>query len=154
MKRYSAKGFTLVEMIIVIAIMAILAAVAAPNFQEYMIQRRLNGSARVIMSELMNARMQAVSQNNRVIVSLESNHSYRVVRDLNNNGVVDGGETGTLVDIHQDYPDVNFAPGVVGYNPIFNTNGTAVNGSIVLTNTSGNQVNVTITTAGRVKISS
>jgi len=36
-------GFTLVEMMIVVAIMAILATIAAPNLQTYMTQRRLNG---------------------------------------------------------------------------------------------------------------
>jgi len=58
-------GFTLVEMMIVVAIMAILATIAAPNLQTYMTQRRLNGAARQIMTDLMEARSKAVSGNNR-----------------------------------------------------------------------------------------
>jgi type IV fimbrial biogenesis protein FimT len=152
--RSKKRGFTLIELMIVIAIMAIMAAIAAPNYQAFMAQRRLNGAARQIMSDLMNARMQAVSQNNKVIVSLTSDHQYQIVRDLNNNQTVDTGDTGPSRDIHPDYYDVTFSLDSSGYNPVFNTNGTAVNGIITLTGSvvSNPNLYIKIATGGRIKI--
>ncbi|MHB8092530.1 MAG: GspH/FimT family pseudopilin [Syntrophales bacterium] len=70
--RSDKRGFTLVELMIVIAIMGILAAFAAPNFRTYMAQSRLNGAARQVMSDLMNARMLSVAQNRNVQVVFSS----------------------------------------------------------------------------------
>ncbi|OPY89060.1 MAG: hypothetical protein A4E72_01219 [Syntrophus sp. PtaU1.Bin208] len=152
MTQDSARGFTVMELVVAMAIMAILAAIAAPNFQEFMTQRRLSGAARVIASDLMNARMQAVSQNNKVIVSLTNDHQYQIVRDVNNNQTVDTGEGGPSKDIHPDYYDVTFASSSVGYNPVFHGNGTAVNGKITVSNSRGDQLYIKISTGGRIKI--
>ncbi|MFH2074681.1 MAG: prepilin-type N-terminal cleavage/methylation domain-containing protein, partial [Pseudomonadota bacterium] len=37
-------GFTLIELMIVIAIMGIMATIAVPSYQTFMAQRRLNGA--------------------------------------------------------------------------------------------------------------
>ena len=82
MKISSHKGFTLVELMIVIVIMGILAVVAAPNFKTYMAQRRMNGAARQIAMHLMQARSVAVTTNKKLIVSLSTkNHQYNFVTD-------------------------------------------------------------------------
>ena len=44
--RQSAKGFTLIELMIVVAVVAILAAIAYPSYQEYVMRsRRVEGQA-------------------------------------------------------------------------------------------------------------
>ncbi|SEM52973.1 type IV fimbrial biogenesis protein FimT [Syntrophus gentianae] len=152
MTQDSSRGFTVIELVVAMAIMAILAAIAAPNFQEFMTQRRLSGAARVIASDLMNARMQAVSQNNWVLVSLANDHQYQIARDVNKNLTVDTGEGGPSKDIHPDYYDVTFASSSSGYNPVFYGNGTALNGKITVSNSRGDQLYIKISTGGRIKI--
>jgi len=153
MRSKSFSGFTLVEIMIVIAIIGIMTAIAAPNFMQYMKSKRLSGATMQLYVDLMNARMQAVSQNNRVIVALISNNSYQIIRDLNGNGVVDTGETGVTKSIHPDYSDVTFAPASSGFNPIFNSNGTGQTGTINVTSSSlSTTKTITISRDGRVKI--
>lgn len=150
-KNADSKGFTLVEMMIVIAVMAILAAIAAPNFQTYMTQRRLNGAARQVMTDLMAARMKAVSLNQKVKVSFGSNHTYQIWNDADGNGTVDDNEGDDIErDIHPDYHDVTFSAAA----PIFLPRGTVFPGSnckITLTNSSGSK-DVRVASTGRVKI--
>ena len=50
------------------AIIAILSTIASPSFQTYMGQSRLNGAARMVMSDLMAARMKAIKVNRDVRV--------------------------------------------------------------------------------------
>ncbi len=149
MKNSAEKGFTLVELIIVMAIMAIISAIAVPNYKAFMTQRRLNGAAREVMSSLMEARMKAVSINQRVKVSFESDHEYEMWNDADSNGIVADNEGDDIErDIYPDYYDVTFSASA---NPVFQTNGTASAGTITLTNASGTR-EVTVSTAGRVKI--
>jgi len=145
-------GFTLIEMMIVIAIMGIFAGIAIPNFLSYMPKHRLNGAARQVMGDLMAARMQAVSQNNdfKVLFDISiNNHEYTILDDDNNDGNIDVGEWTQTKDIQSEYSDVTFSN--VTADPIFRPRGTAYGTTITLTNSAGSKyVKVAIT--GRVKI--
>jgi len=143
-------GFTLIEMMIVIAILAIFAAIAVPNFLSYLPKHRLNGAARQVMGDLMAARMQAVSQNNEFkIFFLANGHEYMILDDDDNDGTADAGELTDPKDIHPEYHDVTFSS---TNNPIFLPVGTATDlPTITLTN-SVDSKKVTVSMAGRVKI--
>ena len=144
-------GFTLIELIVIIAIVAVFAAIATPNFLSYLPKHRLNGAARQVMGDLMAARMKAVSQNNEFkIFFLANGHEYTILDDDNNNRTADGGEWTETKDIRDEYHDVT-----IGSNndPIFLPRGTATNlPTITLTNPSGSKT-ITISIAGRVSIS-
>jgi len=153
MKKKSVGGFTIIEIMIVIAIIGIMVGIAAPNFMDYLKSRRLSGATMQLYVDLMNARGQAVSQNNKVIVELTNNNSYKIIRDLNGNSDVDEGETGPTKSIHPDYADVTFAPASSGFNPIFYPNGTGTAGKINVTSSLLSKTKtIDISMNGRVRI--
>ena len=144
-------GFTLIEMMIVIAIMAIFAGIAIPNYLAWLPKSRLNGAARQVMGDLMAARMKAVSLNHRVKVFFYSNHEYKICDDADNNGTVTDGEGDVqLRDIQNEYSDVTFDSSNPP-DPVLSSRGTATNPTITLQNSSGSK-DITISIAGRVKI--
>ena len=146
-------GFTLIEMMIIIAIMGIFAGIAIPNYLSYMPKHRLNGAARQVMGDLMAARMKAVSQNNEFKIFFLNNHEYTILDDDDNDGTADAGELKDPKDIHPEYHDVtiSFEDDLIK-NPIFSPKGTASNRKdIKLTNSSGSKY-IKIAITGRVKI--
>ena len=61
--KYSQKGFTLIEIMIVVAIIGILAAIAIPSYQDYVIKAQLVDATNAMSS--MRARLEQHFQDNR-----------------------------------------------------------------------------------------
>lgn len=70
--RQPAKGFTLVELLVVTALIAIMAAIGIPAITSQLAHQRLTRCVREAATELQGARMKAIARNNR----------YRVVFNL------------------------------------------------------------------------
>ncbi|MCP4579692.1 MAG: prepilin-type N-terminal cleavage/methylation domain-containing protein [Deltaproteobacteria bacterium] len=144
-------GFTLMEMIVVVAVFSILAAIAIPSFMSLLPGMRLNGAARQVLGDLMTARMKAVKLNQRTKVFFDNSYQYRICDDADNNDTVTSGE-GDVEDksIQANYQDVSFDLNNTS-DPVFFPKGTASNRTITLQNSSGSK-RITISIAGRVKI--
>jgi prepilin-type N-terminal cleavage/methylation domain-containing protein len=139
MKIFNKTGFSSLELMIVVAVVGIVTAIAAPNYLNYMAERRLKGAARMVMSDLMAARQKAVSQNISVTVTFTSSYTYTIA-----------GEA-IARDIRNDYYDVTFSASA---NPIFSSRGTASLGTTVTLTSArtGTSKCVMAASTGRVKI--
>ncbi|MFP4088575.1 MAG: GspH/FimT family pseudopilin [Desulfobacteraceae bacterium] len=145
-------GFTLLELMIIIAVMGILSAIAIPSFMSLLPGMRLNGAARTVMGDLMAARMKAVKLNQKTKVFFDNNSfQYRICNDADNDGTVDDGEGDVINrDIQNEYHDVTFDLNNTS-DPVFSPRGTATNRTITLQNSEGSK-NITVSIAGRVRI--
>jgi len=143
-------GFTVMEIILVVAIMGIMAAIAIPAFMKMLPGMRLNGAARQVMGDLMAARMKAVKLNRKTKVIFDDNHQYRICDDADSNGTVDDGEGDVETrNIQTEYYGVMLDS--IPTPIIFQPRGTATNKTVTLNNSSGSK-SLTVAITGRVKI--
>jgi len=77
------RGFSLVEMLIVVAIVAVMAAVALPNIAQYTRNYRIKGATQEVAGELQAARSKAIMTNTNSGVSfvVVDRDSYRFVQE-------------------------------------------------------------------------
>ena len=68
------EGFTLVELIVTIAVMAIIAVMAVPMFGDMLNNQNLNRSSEDLVSSINQARMKAIVERRQVKVQLNSTY--------------------------------------------------------------------------------
>ena len=144
-----SKGFTLVEILIVIALIGILTAIAAPNISAWVETFKFKNTKREIGITMQLARMKAIARG----------VEYRVVFDLDaetfsleRGNQADGSDTwiaeGVVSDV-SSWADIAFVNSYTTgkRNKQFNPNGTSSTGSIRLNNAKGEKYKITLTPA-------
>lgn len=69
MRKYRTNGFTLIELIVTIAVLAIILTVAVPSFQDFFERGRLRGAADAATALVATARGEAVKTGRNVTIS-------------------------------------------------------------------------------------
>jgi type IV fimbrial biogenesis protein FimT len=77
------QGFTLIELMITIAVLAIIATMAAPSFGDMMLRQNLNKSTQELVSILNQARAKAVLERRSVRVQLNTTPISNTDNQLN-----------------------------------------------------------------------
>lgn len=112
-RRHSARGFTLLEMLVVMVIAAVLVSVAVPSLASVMNSIKLSSASNAFLSYLHLARSEAIKRNSRVALCKSADsltcttaggwaQGLIVFHDRNNNGFLDAGET--LIQRSQAFP--------------------------------------------------
>ena len=144
------QGFTLAEMIVVIAVIGILAVMAVPSFLNYLRAAGLKSSAQQVVTLLNQARELAIKENRDLCVTLPTGAqmSYQLGSCAGSAWVGAGTDaTGKI----------NLPPGVTvtaSTSPIFNYVGSALPAAVyTLTYTqTGATLTVSVAASGRIKI--
>ena len=126
------KGITLIELVVVMAIIAIGAALTTPNISGWLPTYRLRSATRDVVSIMRVAQIKAVSNNTQYQAVFNPGNSTYVLqyRDTGGNWV-DEGSTLTLPT------GVNFVTTLVGDTATFSPNSTATDGNVTLNNNKG-----------------
>jgi len=108
------KGMTLQELMVVLALMGIIAALAIPNFYAMKPKMNLNSATSELSGDIQWARTKAVADNSLYVVAIDiGNNTYTVYKDINN--TFDTTHTATVVktvDLAKIYVGVVFGQNV------------------------------------------
>jgi len=81
-KKRKNKGFSLIELIVVMALIGILAAIATPNFTRYRDNQNLREAARDVSSDIQLYKQRAIAENVRYRIDFTiGNNKYDVKRE-------------------------------------------------------------------------
>jgi prepilin-type N-terminal cleavage/methylation domain-containing protein len=101
--RDQSRGFSLIEMIIVLSLIGIITAIAVPNI---MVQRRLlrsSAAVRDVMTQLRYARQLAMSQ--RQAITFQYDNVTKQIRVIDHNNDPNSATSGTAVLADPSYPN-------------------------------------------------
>jgi len=153
-------GFSILELLTVIGILAILTAIALPNFIRYRNNSQLSRATQDLYSNFQNAKIQAARRNTFCAIIFNAGN-YTVFIDDDKNLALDAGEQVLRTVSWSDYPGVT-VNGLGFANPAngaafapngfcMDNTGSLATGSVSLGN-SIRQTSVNITPAGSVSI--
>ncbi|MBN2653790.1 MAG: GspH/FimT family pseudopilin [Nitrospirae bacterium] len=147
-------GFSLVEVLIVIAIIIIISALAMPSLQGYVINRSLKSAAREVISDINEFKERAIAENRAYRITLTPNSPNYTIEQCANTGATCNG--------FQNFQNKSLAlfensikietSGTTATQYDFQTRGTVNAGTIQLINQRGSTSNIVTNITGRASV--
>lgn len=161
---YRNRGFTLIELMVVVAIIAIVALIAIPSYTAFIDNKRLVDAAEFVSGKMNFARAEALKQSKTIYVGITSGGSWNL--GVGDQVTCDGADSAnctvsTLVNGTTESIGYYYANPVSGssvgtsvqvrFDPV---RGTASNSTVTVSNSSGDSLKVKVSLLGRVIICS
>ncbi len=139
-RRNPPGGFSLAELVIVLALIGIIAAIAVPSLQRYAVNGDLRTAARDLMADFALAKQRAMSENMNYSISFSlGDNQYTISSGINN-------QTKSLAGFGANIQGLNFG----GNTVTFQTRGILEpGGNLTLRNIRGSTATITWNIAGR-----
>jgi type II secretory pathway pseudopilin PulG len=153
----SSVGFTLLEVMIILGIMAILMTIAFPSLQRMYVNGNLRSAARDLIGDFNNQKQRAMSGDpavggarvHRLVLNIGGN-SYILQRCTTTDNICGTWEDMQVKSLKDYGNDISFDPANTNKLAFdFQTRGTVSDGSIGLINNRGSMATVTTNISGR-----
>ena len=147
------RGFTLIEVVVTVAIVGVLAMIAIPSMIGWRQERQMQGAARVFYSDLQHARFTAIREAETVsfIIDVPAG-DYSLFIDPNQNYALDAGEqllSSETMPANVIFQNVTLA----GNQTQFNSRGMAAEtGSLDFTNSQNDRLTIYLNSLGRMSM--
>ncbi|MFQ5519720.1 MAG: Tfp pilus assembly protein FimT/FimU [Mariprofundus sp.] len=141
MSARTQRGFTLIELMIAVVIIAVLVTIGVPAFSDWRAKQSVRSGAQALMAHMKQARVLALSENRSVSITFTST-SYIFDADTSGSCGLCRKETTSL---SQFSSSMSLSPTTTR---TFTSRGTANSGSVVLT-ASGHSKTITLNVIGR-----
>lgn len=136
------KGFSLIELLVVIVIFAIGLAIAAPNLMQIGRRNSVKSSARKIKDALYTARMRAVELNESIDVQ------FNTIAESYTTSVVSSGRVLDYYTFNSSDINLNIDPSTVTWN----TRGSTTDACTITVQNGNDRYNVVVAATGNVRI--
>lgn len=148
-------GFTILELAVVVAMVAILTAIAIPNTISWRNNAKLNGDVFNLRGDLEMAKLRAIKENANVAVLFNANGYEIFVDNGDGGGVADNwvrdGEEVLLIN-KQLSNGVTMATDFTNSRAGFTDRGRCDGGTAVITNSAGTTKNIVVSIIGRIRV--
>lgn len=154
----NSKGFSLIEVVVVVAIMGIVTAIAIPNMISWRAANKLRGVTAACQSDMQKAKLAAIKYGATGIVDFAvAGFSYRAYVDMDMDGAFNSANDRVLAErtLPSGVTLTSASFFGSGSKICFNSQGLPVgvpNGTVVFTNSAGSSGKVVVNRIGRIYI--